>query len=92
MKVKVEKRNKSIEDYDSEKIKKIVVAAGLTEKEAKQLCGAVNKWLEESGKSQVTSLQIRDKVLVEIQEMNKTAANKFIWYEKYKDKHYGVDL
>ncbi len=92
MKIKVVKRDKELADYDSIKIKKIVVAAGLTEKEADGLCKTIDKWLGKLDKKQVTSLQIRDQVLVEIQKINEQVARKFIWYEKYKDKHYGVDL
>ena len=89
--IKVEKRDKKIEDYDPEKILKVLAVTGLTPDESKKLVAAVNNWLERFGRPKVTSLQIRDRVLVEIQKINRSAANKFIWYEKYKDKNEGVN-
>ncbi len=92
MNIKVLKRDKSIEDYSSEKIMRVVKAAGLTQKEARQLTASITKWLKKQPRPKITSLQIRDRVLIEIQKINVAAAKKFIWFEKYKDKHYGVDI
>lgn len=91
-KIKVVKRDKVVEGYDPEKIKKIVIASGLSTDQAKKLVSVVNKWLKKSEKAQVTSLQIRDRVLIEIQKINEDAARKFIWFEKYKDKNFGVNF
>jgi transcriptional regulator NrdR family protein len=88
--VKVIKRDNSQDLYDPEKIEKVVKAAGLNEGEAKKLSGLITKWIKNEKLTQLTSLQIRDRVVVEIQKMNKAAAHKYIWYEKYKDKFYGV--
>ena len=92
MNIKVSKRNKSTEDYSPEKIMRVVKAAGLTQKEAMQLTSSITKRLKKRSRPEVTSLQIRDRVLVEIQKRNVAAAKKFIWFEKYKDKHHGVDI
>ena len=88
--IKVEKRDSQVEDYDPEKVIKVVVAAGLSEGQAKELVAKVDEWINKSGKSLFTSLQIRDRAIIEIQKMDEFAAKKFIWYEKYKDKNFGV--
>lgn len=92
MKLKVAKRNNSTSDYDPQKIIRVVKEAGLSEKEAIKLASSVTKWCKKQVPSKVTSLQIRDRVIIEIQKRSKPAAKKFIWFEKYKDKHYGVDF
>ena len=89
-KIQIEKRDKVKEDYDPEKIVKVGIAAGLSKDQARQLADKVDQWIEKSGKELFTSLQIRDRVLVEIQKIDEFAAKKFIWYEKYKDKNFGV--
>lgn len=90
MNIKVKKRDGSIENYDPGKMIRVVKAAGLTEEEAQQLGDAVTAELTKREKSMVTSVQIRDSIIVEIQKINKTAANKFIWYEKQRDKDFGL--
>ncbi len=92
MNIKVTKRDKSINDYNPDKITRVVKAAGLTQKEAMELTSSITKWLKKRSRPEVTSLQIRDRVIIEIQKRDVAAAKKFIWYEKYKDKHYGVDF
>lgn len=84
----VEKRDKSLEDFNPGKIRKVVKAAGLSDEDADKLTNEVESWLANSGKDKVTSLQIRDKVVVEIQELDSEAAKKFISYELNRDKKY----
>ena len=91
MKVKVKKRNGSIEDFDESKILRVVMAAGLNDEEAQELLKEVKDSIEEKGKSEVTSVQVRDMVIVEIQRINMDVAKKFIWYEKQRDKNFGLD-
>jgi transcriptional regulator NrdR family protein len=91
MTIKITKRDNSTAVYDPEKITRVVKEAGLTKKEAMKLTSSITKWLKKQARAQVTSLQIRDRVIIEIQKRNVAAAKKFIWYEKYKDKHYGEE-
>ncbi|OGM20047.1 hypothetical protein A2863_01820 [Candidatus Woesebacteria bacterium RIFCSPHIGHO2_01_FULL_38_9b] len=91
MNIIVTKRDKKTEDYDQEKIMRVVIAAGLNRLEAEKLIDYVNKWFIEKNKNIVTSLQIRDRVVIEIQKLNKAAAAKFISYEKYKDRNYKIN-
>ena len=77
-----------IEIFDSGKIIRVLKAAGLDQVEAEKLTAKIINWLNERAKSQVTSLQIRDRVIIEIQKVDRAAAKRFISYEKYKDKNY----
>ena len=88
MDIKVVKRNGKIETFDPEKIIRVLKAAGLDQVEAEKLTAKIINWLNERAKSQVTSLQIRDRVIIEIQKVDRAAAERFISYEKYKDKNY----
>ena len=84
MQTKVIKRDKSEEPFDQEKIIRVVKAAGLTNTQAKELADYVSNWAR--GKDKITSLEIRDKVLHKLKELNKYAADMFEWYQKTKDK------
>ena len=44
MNIIVTKRDKKTEDYDQEKIMRVVIAAGLNRLEAEKLIDYVNKW------------------------------------------------
>jgi len=85
MNSKVIKRDGSIQDYDKIKIERVVKAAGLNDEQATDLASKVSDWVKTQD-NEITSLQIRDRVIVEIQKVDRTAANLFIWYEKTKDK------
>ena len=82
------KRDNKQEVYVPEKIIKVVKAAGLSQEEAEKLTSNITNWLKERRVPHVTSLEIKDRVIVEIQKINKAAADKFIWYEKTKDKEF----
>ncbi len=88
MKVKVKKRDGKIENYDSDKIIRVSVASGLTQENAKVLSNKLSKWVKNRNKPQITTIQIRDRMIIEMQKINKLAADKFIWYEKLRDKHH----
>lgn len=70
-----------------EKIARVTKAAGLEAKEAKLLASKVADWVHKSGKEQVSTLEIRDKVVAELRKVNQYVANLFEWYEKNKKKH-----
>ncbi|KKQ52714.1 hypothetical protein A2865_01760 [Candidatus Woesebacteria bacterium RIFCSPHIGHO2_01_FULL_39_17] len=91
MDIKVVKRNGKLEAYNPEKIIRVLKAAGLDQVASLKLTERISTWLLEREKPQVTSLQIRDRVIVEIQKVDKEVAKKFISYEKYKDKHFSVN-
>ena len=87
IKLKVRKRDGKLENYDSAKIKKVVIAAGLNEKEAKALCLNLDTWAKSVRKKEVSSLEIKDIVALELKKVNNYAYEKYMWWEKYKDQH-----
>lgn len=85
-KLKVVKRDGSLEEFNPAKIARVVQAAGLTPAQAGLLSQKVAEWASGLGKSQIPSRQIGDKVLEELKEVSKYAADLFEWYGKTKKK------
>lgn len=82
----VKKRDGSMEEFQREKIERVVVAAGLSEEQAKALSQNVVGWVDGQKDREITTLNIRDRVLEELKRVNKSAADVFEWYEKTKEK------
>jgi len=78
------KRDGSIEEFQPEKIARVVKAAGLSEEQAKTLAQNVTDWANSQEQEKITILQIRDRVLEELKKVNAYAAGLFKWYEKTK--------
>lgn len=91
MKVKVVKRDGSIEDFDEAKISKVVTAAGLPADKAQNLATSVSEWAKASGQEQVTTLQVKNKVIEELKKVDEYVANLFTWYEKTKEEEQSSD-
>ena len=86
MKIAVVKRDGTLEDFQKEKIEKCLKAAGLTDDQTKSLADKTAKWVKSLGKKQITTFQIRDRVVSELGKINRFATNAFVWYEKTKDR------
>jgi transcriptional regulator NrdR family protein len=84
--MKIIKRDKSIEDFDINKIFRVVQAAGLSEPQAKQLISDINKWIKDNFTVNIPSTMVRDKVFDELSTANKNIADLFKWYEENKYK------
>lgn len=84
--VKVVKRDRTVEDFDCAKITRVAAAAGLDSASAQVIADRVCQWAEGLGKGEVTSIEIKNQVLVEIQKVDKMVASAFAWYEKTKEK------
>jgi len=63
----------------------VTKAAGLSQKQAKELALKIEKWAKSSGRKKITTLQIRDEVVPELKKLNKFAYNAFVWYQKTKE-------
>lgn len=87
MKVQVTKRNGQTEDFDQDKIARVVTAAGLKPQEGFDLATKVAQWVQNLKKPQVTSYQIRERVIEELRKVNPITADLFVQYEKTKDKN-----
>ncbi len=85
MNIAVIKKDGSIEDYNPQKITKVVIAAGLYPDQANILSTNITNWLKEKNLSKVTSIQIKNQVIEELKKINQYAAGLFTWYEKTKD-------
>jgi len=84
MKIKVLKKDGSIEPFMPEKIARVVKAAGLESKPAELLSKRVAVWVKNKAVGQISSQEIRDKVIEELKKINQYTANLFAWYEKRK--------
>lgn len=85
MDLQVIKRDGTSEPFSDKKIMRVVIAAGLTKRQAHIVVARLNAWAREQ-KGEVTSLQIRDQVLTEMQAQDAYSANMYAWYQKTKDK------
>ena len=83
--VNVIKRDGSTEEFDSEKIFRVIKAAGLNEDKARKLAGEIEKWVNDRKQPALTTLQIRDRVAHELEKTDKYAYDLYVWYEKTKD-------
>ena len=87
MELTVIKRDGSKQPFDISKIKRVSAAAGLSDKKAKLLATHVETWINSLGRKEISALEIRDKVIAELAQLDSYAANMFTWYEKTKEKH-----
>lgn len=85
--IKVVKRDGTLEDYDEGKIKTVVNTAGLDSHQSEALAITVTEWVKSLGKPQVSSLEIRDKVLEELKAYSENVSNLFDWYERTKENN-----
>ena len=83
--IKVLKRDGTLEDYSEDKIKTVVNTAGLDSHQSEALAITVTEWVKSLGKPQVSSLEIRDKVLEELKAYSENVSGLYEWYETTKD-------
>lgn len=84
MDTKVVKRDGKIEDFDTEKIVRVVMAAGLDEDKAKVLAGEIAAWVTETKPEKLTSIQLRDIVIGKLHKFDEASAKMYIWYQSTK--------
>ena len=85
MNLEVIKKDGSKEDFNTEKIAQVVAAAGLTPDQSQVLSQNIAQWFQSQGKTQITTLEIRTKVIEELSKVDKFATDAYTWYEKTKD-------
>jgi len=85
-KIKVLKRDGSLEDFDPEKIYRVTKSAGLTEEQARSLTDKLNAWVASAGKSTISSLDIRLQVVTLLKGISEYSAGLYEWYEKGKER------
>lgn len=89
--IQVIKRDGSVEDFEIDKIIRVIKAAGLTDHDAEELGAHIEKWTKEQKKEELTSLEIRDKVVELMHDYDDMAADMFVWYQKTKDGDSNID-
>lgn len=85
MQLKVKKRNGIFEEFNPEKIRRVVQAAGLSSEQARVLLERIQQIVGNHQDSHITSLALRDMVHKELQKLYQPAANLFAWYQKTKE-------
>ena len=85
MGISVIKKDRSSEELNPDKIKRVVKAAGLTDAEADILTQKVIDWVNNLGRGEVKTSEIREVVLQELKNVNSYAAGLYEWYEKTKE-------
>lgn len=84
--MKVIKRNGTLEDFEEGKIARVAHAAGLSEEQAQKLAQTVSQKVKALNAQQLTTIQIRDLVIQEMNKVDKYATDMFSWYQKGKDE------
>lgn len=87
MNIKVIKSDKTEEDFDADKIAKVVEAAGLTENQAQKLAKAIENWAKKQKRGSIPSSTIRLKVYEELKKVDKYSAGLYFWYKKTQEKN-----
>lgn len=82
--VKIIKRDGTKQDFEKEKIKRISVAAGLSQEQGNTVAQNVANFVTGLNQPEINSSQIREKVLDELKKVNQFSANLYLWYEKTK--------
>ena len=83
--IRIQKRNRTLEDFDKNKIVRVLCAAGLNEKDGERVAENVAQHIQKLHDSVVASTTIRDLVQAQLNEINANVANLFRWYEKTKE-------
>jgi 2-phosphoglycerate kinase len=84
--IKVRKRDNTFEPYHESNIVKVLVAAGMKENDANLVSQKISTWLKSNNTKDVSSLEIRDKVIEELELINTDVADLYKWYESTKNK------
>jgi transcriptional regulator NrdR family protein len=82
-KVKVQKKDGRIEEFDKEKLKKSIFAAGATDSQSQLVTREVEEWLYNVALEEIIDTQtIKGKVASSLAEKNPKAAKSYQEYKK----------
>ncbi|MEA2020376.1 MAG: ATP cone domain-containing protein [Patescibacteria group bacterium] len=79
--VKIRKKDNSLEDFDREKLRRSVLAAGLSKENANDVTNQIETWVQQS-EDVVSTAQIRSKVINFMESKNPEAAKNYKSYKK----------
>lgn len=81
--MKIQKKDGRIEEFDKEKLRKSVLAAGATQDQAQLVTSEVENWLYSVGSEEIIGTQaIRNKVIDSLAEKNPKAVENYRGYKK----------
>lgn len=83
--MKVIKRDNTEEDFDTDKIARVLEATGLDGDKHKDLAKKIEKWAKKQGKT-IKSSAIRLKVYEELKKLDEYSAGLYFWYKKTQEK------
>ncbi|MEM5793024.1 MAG: ATP cone domain-containing protein [Candidatus Aenigmatarchaeota archaeon] len=82
----VRKRGGYLEDFDEDKIKKSLIKAGCTEKDAEKIASSIKDWAERQPGKIVNSVEIERQVVEHTREKHKDVLITFLAYGRNKIK------
>ncbi|MDD3531754.1 MAG: ATP cone domain-containing protein [Candidatus Shapirobacteria bacterium] len=82
-KVKIQKKDGRIEDFDKEKLERSVFSAGATKGQSQLVTQEVEEWLYNVALEEIVNTQeIRNKIIGSLTEKNPRAAKSYQEYQK----------
>ena len=89
MSIRVQKRDGRLEEFDANKIRQGLIAAGATDQEAESITQEVENWAAVNAtKGFIRTAAIREKVLSSLRLVNPQAAAAFESYQKPTKANY----
>ena len=82
--IQVIKRDGSKELFTIHKIARVMGAAGLSTSQTETVVQHISDWLSTLSTKEITSKQIRDKLLEILPSVDQQSAELFSWYQKTK--------
>jgi hypothetical protein len=86
MAITVLKKGGSIEEFDSQKIVSVLIAAGLDKDKAASISREISDWAQ-TQESPISHCLIRDQVTAILQKTDPYVAGLFNWYQQSKYNH-----
>jgi transcriptional regulator NrdR family protein len=83
--IKVIKRDGTSEPFNTDKIIRVLNSAGLPESQSEQVVQKITSWINSNHLEIFKSLELKDKILEELEKLNPQIANLYKWYESTKD-------
>jgi len=83
------KRDGSRQEFNKQKIARVVHSAGLSQEESHVLANKIEEWIKKqaSENKKVNSLEIKDQVSKLLKQENEYAWGLYSWYENIKSKN-----
>lgn len=85
--ITVIKRDGNEETFDPDKIARVVTTAGLKPQDGFMLALEVEKWARLQVEDKIKSMEIRDKVIELMRNIDVNATSVYTWYEEQKDQN-----